>query len=140
MQRLTGGCGVDHTLTWPIPISAATGRPVGSELLTVFLDAGHFVGYQYGRDTLAARGSGHLRLRATTTRGLALGDPLRVGRLLYGQAFRISSAQGGTWKVRTATGTLHGYAYGDSKHGDVTQRSRVASINAGDSGCPAVSP
>lgn len=140
VDRVTGDCGVDETLTWPILISAATKRPVGSEQLTIFLGHDGFVGYQYGDATLAPRGSGHLRLRATTTRGLALGDGLRIGRLIYGPAFQISSAQGGTWKVHTATGTLSGYAYGHPRHGDVSSRSLVASIDAGDTGCPALSP
>jgi hypothetical protein len=115
-------------------------RTTASEQLTIFLDHDRFVGYQYGGATLALRGSGHLRLRATTTRGLALGDRLRIGRLIYGPAFQISSAQGGTWKVHTATGTLRGYAYGHPRHGDVSPRSLVGSIDPGDTGCPALSP
>jgi hypothetical protein len=140
VQRVAEGCGVDETLTWPLVISAATGRPVDSEQLTVFLDRDRFVGYQYGSATLAPRGSGHLRLRATTTRGLALGDRLGGWQHFYGSAFHIRSAQGGTWKVRTATGTLRGYAYRPTTPGGVSPRSLVASIDAGNTGCPAVSP
>jgi len=139
VQRVTGDCGVDETLTWPILISATTGRPVDSEQLTIFLDRDRFVGYQYGSATLAARGSGHLRLRATTTRGLALGDQLSGWQHVYGPTFHISSAQGGTWKVHTAAGTLRGYAY-RPRPGGVSPRSLVASIDAGNTGCPAVSP
>lgn len=139
-HHVTGDCGVDRTLTWPLLISSSTGLPVESEQLTVFLDHGHFVGYQYGDSTLAPRGSGHLRLRATTTRGLALGDPLRAVRRQYGSAFRTSSAQGGVWSVQTPSGTLRGYVAGHTQRGIPTARSLIASIDAGNTGCPAVSP
>src|SRR5262249_28717144 len=101
LARVPGDCGVDSTLRWPLMISRSTGRPVDSEQLTIFLEHGRFVGYQYGGPTLAARGSGHLRMRATTTRGLALGDSIRAGRIAYGPTFRTSPSQGGTWSVKT---------------------------------------
>ena len=136
VQRVAADCGVDQTLTWPNMLSATTGRPVDSEQVTIFLEHGRFVGYQYGSGTLAARGSGHLRLRATTTLGLALGDRLSGWQRVYGPTFHVSSAQGATWKVDTAAGTLRGYA----TPGHVSPRSLVASIDAGNTGCPAVSP
>jgi hypothetical protein len=139
-QRLTGDCAVDETFTWPNLISAKTGQPVESEQLIIFLDHGRFVGYQYGAQTLAPRGSGHLRLRATTTQGIALGDRLSAWRHIYGSTFHISSAQGGSWALHTPTGTLRGYASGRPHHGDVNQNSLIASIDAGNTGCPAVSP
>jgi hypothetical protein len=140
VQPVTGDCGVDEILTWPLLISATTGRPINSEQLTIFLARDRFVGYQYGNATLAARGSGQLRLRATTTRGLALGDRLSGWQRVYGPTFHISSAQGGTWKVRTTTGTLRGYADRPVSPDAVNARSLVASIDAGNNGCPEVSP
>lgn len=139
--RAISDCGVDHELSWPILLNPATGRVARAEELELFFRHGRFVGYQYGGNVLAARGGGfHLRIGALTTRGLAVGDTLAVGQRLYGRDFTISSAQGGTWSARTPDGLLRGYAFGNPKRGDVSPRSLVASIDAGDVGCPALSP
>jgi hypothetical protein len=137
-QATLGACGVDHALTWPIILNPSTGRPERGEELTVLFHRGRFVGYQYGGD--AVRPDAGLRVHARTAAGLAIGDTLATGRRLYGRAFRISTAQGGTWQASTPRGKLTGYAYGNPKVGDVSPRSRVASIDAGDVGCPAMSP
>ena len=55
-------------------------------------------------------------------------------------AFHTSPAQGGTWCVQTPSGKLRGYASGHTKYRLVTTRSLVASIDAGKTGRPAVSP
>jgi RNA polymerase sigma factor (sigma-70 family) len=132
-------CGIDHALTWPILLNPSTGRPERGEELTVLFHRGRFVGYRYGGYALppdAARSY----LRAATATGLVIGDTLAIGQRLYGRAFRISAAQGGTWQARTPHGTLTGYASDHPEVGDVSPSSRVASIDAGDVGCPAVSP
>jgi hypothetical protein len=138
-QATLDQCGVDHTLTWPILIDPATGQLERGEDLTVFFHRGRFVGYQWGGNGLHPDAA-PLRVRATTAAGLTIGDTLATGQRLYGHAFRISTAQGGTWQVRTAHGKLTGYAYGNPKISDVSPSSVVATIDAGDVGCPALSP
>ncbi|HWF73263.1 MAG TPA: hypothetical protein VG186_07960 [Solirubrobacteraceae bacterium] len=133
-------CRVDRVLSWPILVDPATGL-ARTEELELFFGHGHFVGYQYGGSVLAKRGGGrHLRFHAVTAGGLALGDSIRVARGIYGRAFQTSEAQGGSWQVHTAQGTLRGYAYDPSTYGHVSSRSLVASIDAGDVGCPSVTP
>ena len=79
-------------------------------------------------------------IELATGRGLRLGDTLARGRGLYGRAFRLSAAQGGSWSEGMGSGRLRGYAWGRPKHGDVSWQSVVATIDAGNVGCPAVSP
>ena len=142
----TGGgtgtdCGVDRTLTWPIVIDPVTGRVRRSVTLLAFFAGDRFVGYQYGSSAGAATTGGRALLVGVTGRGLRLGDTIARGRRLYGPAFHTSYAQGGTWRVRTAQGRLEGYAYGNPPRGsDIGARSEITSIDAGDVGCPAVSP
>lgn len=145
LGRPTGGdqaeaeCGVDGELTWPILLNPRTGHLERSEELMLTFDLGRFVGYQYGGfDPPRPGHAQRLSLDATTTRGLALGDPLATGQRLYGRAFQISAAQGGSWRARTPQGTLRGYAYDTS--GAVSPSNLVASIDGGDVGCPAMSP
>jgi hypothetical protein len=54
--------------------------------------------------------------------------------------FSLSSAQGGTWNQRASGGQIDGYAWGTPKYGDVSWQSVVATIDAGDVGCPAIAP
>jgi hypothetical protein len=70
-----------------------------------------------------------------TSRALSIGDTLARGRQIYGGAFRLSSAQG-VWKA----GRLGGYAWGSPNSRAVSVHSVVATIDAGDVGCPALSP
>jgi hypothetical protein len=139
-QATLDQCGVDHMLTWPIIIDPANGQFVRGEELTVLFYRMRFVGYQYGGNESPYPGDARLQIRAMTAAGLVIGDTLATGRRLYGRAFRISTAQGGTWHAGTPRGRLRGYAYGKPKHSDVSPSSRVASIDAGDVGCPALSP
>jgi len=132
-----GSCGLDHRIQW-WDDRTANGLP----LLTTYFRRSKFAGYQYGEygkltaPHLPARG-----LALATTRGLRIGDALARGRQLYGRSFAISAAQGGTWSVRVADGLISGYAWGTPKHGgDVAPNSVVATIDAGDVGCPALSP
>jgi hypothetical protein len=134
-------CGVDRQLTWPILLDPLTGHLERSEELLLTFDRGRFAGYQYGGfDPPRPGHTQRLRLRATTARGLAIGDSLASGQRLYGRAFQISAAQGGSWQARTPYGTLRGYAYDTSSRGVTSPSNLVASINGGTLGCPAMNP
>jgi hypothetical protein len=83
----------------------------------LFFGHSRFVGYEYSGRFL------------TTTAGLRVGDTVARARQLYGAEFKTSAAQGGSW---SAAG-LRGYLT-EPRNG------RVATIDAGNVGCPAVSP
>jgi hypothetical protein len=101
-------CGVDSELGWPILLNPRTGRLERSEELTLTFDHGRFVGYQYGGGALTQPGeSDRLRPRAATARGLEVGDSLATGRRLYGRAFQISGAQGGSWHADRHSQRVH---------------------------------
>lgn len=104
-HRTSGrGCGVDQS----------------EQLLDrnkLFFGHGRFVGYEYSGRFL------------TTTAGLRVGDTVAHGRALYGAAFRVSAAQGGSW---SADG-LRGYL-------TAPRNGRIETIDAGNVGCAALSP
>jgi hypothetical protein len=128
-------CGVNHSIVWPDD-RTATGLPK----LVAYFGHSKFVGYQYGEFGTMTRPHPPIRgVELATARGLRIGDTLARGRTLYGPAFRLSSAQGGTWKLGTGR-VIRGYAWGHPKDGDVSWQSLVATIDAGDVGCPALSP
>jgi hypothetical protein len=83
----------------------------------LFFGHGRFVGYEY---------SGHF---LTTTAGLRVGDTIARARQIYGPGFKTSTAQGGSW---SAAG-LRGYL-------TAPHNGRIATIDAGNVGCPALSP
>jgi hypothetical protein len=83
----------------------------------LFFGHGRFVGYEY---------SGHF---LTTTAGLRVGDTVARARQIYGAAFKTSAAQGGSWSVAGLRGYL-----------TAPQNGRIATIDAGNVGCPALSP
>jgi hypothetical protein len=83
----------------------------------LFFGHGRFVGYEY---------SGHF---LTTTAGLRVGDTIARARQLYGAAFKTSAAQAGSW---SAAG-LRGYL-------TAPRNGRIATIDAGNVGCAALSP
>lgn len=131
-----GSCGLDHEIIWRDG-RTASGQP---ELIAYFRRSA-FAGYQFGDPRLSGpprQPPGGWTL--ATTRALRLGDTLARGRRLYGGAFAISTAQGGSWSVQVAGGRIDGYAWGRPKHGDVSPQSVVATLDAGDVGCAAVSP
>lgn len=130
--RSGGSCDLDHQMTWSGPGNA------GQPALTVYFRHSAFAGYQFGDPNGPRHASGGWTL--ATTRGLRLGDTLLRGRQLYGHRFSMSSAQGGSWNLHTATGRLEGYAYGTPGHGDVSWQSVVLTIDAGDVGCAALTP
>jgi hypothetical protein len=96
------------------------GVDTGEQLLdhnVLFFGHGHFVGYEY---------SGHFL--ATTAR-LRVGDTIARARQLYGVAFKTSAAQGGSWSARGLRGYL-----------TAPRNGRIATIDAGNVGCAALSP
>jgi hypothetical protein len=114
-------CQIDHVIEWPG--------------LLVFFHRGRFIGYTYGPPQL--RGQAVL----ATARGLRAGDTLSHGQRLYGQAFHMGAEQGGVWWVTTTRGQIFGFASGPPQNGtDVGPRSHVRTIEAGDVGCPAMTP
>ena len=136
----TAECGVT-AVTWPVVIDPATGRLVRAQDVTLAFARGRFVGYQLsgsGRESASPTGPDR-GYAAVTARGLRLDDTLARARRLYGRVFTTSSAQGGSWSVRTPQGRLDGYASGVPTDGDLG-RLTITSIDAGDVGCPAVSP
>ena len=64
---------------------------------------------------------------------------LARGQQVYGGAFHLSTAQGGSWSTRTAAGCIDGYAFGnpDARPARFVP---VETIDAGNVGCPALSP
>jgi hypothetical protein len=110
-------CSVDHEIQW-------TG-------LTAFFEHARFVGYAYW--TLRAAGEPIL----ATAKGLRVGDTFAGAKQIYGRLFQTSAAQGGSWAVRTPQGRLYGYATGPPIGGPQT---KIASIDAGYVGCPALTP
>jgi hypothetical protein len=130
-----GDCGVDSSITW-WDQSSASGRPS----LTAYFAHDRLVGYQYGDP--GSQGVRRPPARSpvlATTHGLTIGDTLERGRRLYGRAFTISTAQGGTWKVATTSGPIDGYVSGVPRLGNLGAL-RVVTIDAGNVGCPALSP
>lgn len=131
-----GSCQLDHQIKWRDQWTTS-----GEPALTTYFSHGAFAGYQVG-DVVGPSVLRHQRggWSLATSRGLRIGDTLAHGRGLYGQALALSYAQGGSWNLRTAAGVIDGYAWGMSKHADVSWHSAVATIDAGDVGCPAMSP
>ncbi len=121
-----GNCTVDAYLSWPT--------------MTAYFFRGRFVGYS-SASLLGAEFSGapHVIPSASTAAGLRIGDDVAQARRMYGSAFTVSSSQGGSWRVTTSTGMLDGYL--TAVPGRPTPPApRVADVNAGSVGCPAVSP
>jgi len=110
-------CRIDHVIQWPG--------------LIAFFEHNRFVGYAYGPSSTAA---GEPILAAT--KGLRVGNTFARAWQLYGRLFQTSPAQGGSWVVRTPQGRVYGYATGPP----IAPHNRIASIDAGYVGCPAVTP
>jgi hypothetical protein len=111
----TSACQIDHEIDWPG--------------LNVYFHNGRLAGYAYTGH------HGHQPVLATTA-GLVVGDTLRTGRHLYGpKKFHVTPAQGVSWFALTASGRLEGFTTGPS-----VRNGKVLSIEAGDVGCPAMTP
>jgi hypothetical protein len=114
--RGLSACGIDHGVDWPG--------------LIVFFRHGLFVGYTYG----LARKVGNQPV-LETTKGLRIGDTLLFGKRLYGSAFTVTGAQGGSWRATTSHGQIDGFT---SRRTD--PEGKIVTIEAGDVGCPAMAP
>jgi hypothetical protein len=121
-----GNCTIDAYLTW--------------KTLTAYFFRGRFVGYD-SASLLAARGSGvpDVIPSASTAAGLRIGDDIAQARRIYGRAFVVLLAQGGSWRVTTLTGVLDGYLTA-LPGGPTPPDPKVADVSAGSVGCPAASP
>ncbi len=118
--NMAGNCTVDRAVEWPT--------------FTAYFDRGRFVGYS----TLAADGELLHNGPMVTAKGLGVGDTLADAQRIYGDTLSTTLAQGGAWFVKTQEGTLDGYLTAEVN----SRRSapRIASIEAGQVGCPAASP
>lgn len=113
-KKQKGDCNIDAYIEW--------------QTAWAYFYHGHFVGYVTGPQ----------KSKAATTKGLKVGDTVIQARKEYGTAFSTSRAQGGSWLATTPTGTLDGYL--TSEPNLSTPVARIASIEAGAVGCPALSP
>jgi hypothetical protein len=120
-----GNCTVDAYLTWPT--------------LTAYFLRGRFVGYNSASLVGAGPGAPSVIPRASTAAGLQIGDDVARARRIYGAAFVVMSAQGGSWRVSTSTGMLDGYLTAVPAR-PTRPAPRVADVSAGSLGCPAASP
>ncbi len=136
-------CGVDHTMTWPnwAIVSAHGSHYPLDPVLTVWFSHSRFAGYQYGEfRNMPSPRAPSLGTVLTTTRGLTVGDTFARGRKLYGAAFRTSTAQGGVFLISAPAGRIDGFAWQPPNYRGVSLESLAATIDAGDVGCPALSP
>jgi len=120
----SGNCTIDSYLSW--------------KTLTAYFFRGRFVGYD-SASLLAAPGPGvpDVIPSASTAAGLRIGDDIAQARRIYGRAFVVLLAQGGSWRVTTPTGVLDGYL--TAVPGGPTPP-KIADVSAGSVGCPAASP
>jgi hypothetical protein len=95
--------------------------------LTAYFRAGHFVGYSY-------RGTNY-----ATDAGLGIGDRIANAQGDYGSRLQYGAVNGGRWWLAGSARGLAGYLTGPSgvRNHLVGPRSRIASISAGSTGCPA---
>jgi hypothetical protein len=130
----SGSCTVRRQITWQDQWTA-NAQPD----LTLYFGRSGLIGYQVGAGQEPRHPPGGWML--ATARGLHVGSSLSIGRDRYGSSIALGAAQGGVWVIRSTGGTLDGYAWGGANgHRDVSWSSLVASIDAGDVGCPSASP
>jgi hypothetical protein len=130
----SGSCRVRSQITWWDQWTASA-----EPSLTLYFGRSGLVGYEFGAPQEPRKPTGGWML--ATRRGLRVDSTFSSGRRLYGAAFVWSAAQGGVWLIRSGATRLRGYAWTPTPTGtDVGRHSVVATIDAGDVGCPAVSP
>jgi hypothetical protein len=107
--------------------------------LRVFFKHSNFAGYSYYRSVpFEATGARHPPLMLRTARGLTLGTPSFVARVLYGRAFAVGPVVMGAgvpWTAKTRSGRLSGEMTIPAPH----FHQIIHVIDAGtsiDSGCP----
>ena len=111
--RPENSCDVTSNLDWPG--------------FTAFFDHGRFVGYSATRPSL------------TTANGFHRGVTVATAKAIYGSAFRLSMAQGGSYRVALSSGDLTGYVHGGTAT-TIPPTAKVDGIFAGATGCPGISP
>ncbi|HUI05197.1 MAG TPA: hypothetical protein VLZ77_16785 [Acidimicrobiales bacterium] len=116
----SGNCTIDAAEQW--------------RTLTAYFQGGFFVGFS----TLAVNAESLPQADTQTAQGLRVGDTVARARAIYGAAFQTSFAQGGSWSVTTAAGTLIGYLSAEPNQAGPSPA--IASIEAGSVGCPAATP
>ena len=125
-------CGIDHEAAWTSPTVA--------EPLTIYERAGRFVGYLYGAPTSEIGLVREPGAVLETGRGLTLDDTVGTARRLYGTELATSAAHGGIWSAAGDGGTVHGSVLPTIYPlRVVTDQNPVATIGAGDTGCPPTS-
>jgi hypothetical protein len=112
--HFTGACQIDHEIDWPG--------------LNVYFHHGRFAGYAYW-------GSKSREPVLATAKGLHVGDTVKTGQRLYRAKFHVSPYQGGAWWVTMPNGRLKGFTSGVTN-----PTGKILSIEAGDVGCPAMTP
>lgn len=95
---------------------------------TAFFDHGHFVGYDSTRQSLS------------TANGLRSGDTVAAAKTIYGRAFHLSMAQGGSYRITLSSGELTGYVRGGVTATSVAPHAKIDGIFAGATGCPGIGP
>ena len=98
--------------------------------LSIYFDHEKLVGVSLGPGTEPV---------GQTAAGLRLGYSLTRARELYGRTFRTSTNQSGAWFLKTSNGRLDGFLV-PSTGLTPGPSSRIFTIDAGDVGCPAMSP
>lgn len=105
-------CDVNSYLAWPG--------------FSAYFDAGRFVGYATTGSALA------------TARGLRVGDTVGGAQSLYGDDFTVSTAQGGSYRLRLPSGQLSGLLDGATAT-TIPTSATIVTITAGAIGCPGLS-
>ncbi|WP_276943222.1 hypothetical protein [Ferrimicrobium acidiphilum] len=95
---------------------------------TAFFNRRHFAGYSTTRQSLA------------TARGLHSGETVAAAKAIYGTAFHLSTAQGGSYRITLSSGELTGDVHGRVTATSIPPTAEVDGIEAGATGCPGISP
>jgi len=112
--RPMDSCDVTSTLAW--------------RGFTAFFNRRHFAGYSTTRQSLA------------TARGLHSGETVAAAKAIYGTAFHLSMAQGGSYRITLSSGELTGYIHDGVTATSIPPTAEVDGIEAGATGCPGLSP
>ena len=76
--------------------------------------------------------------RFATPKRLRVGDTVAIAERLYGSELRHSGEQGGAWFAKTPSGKVDGFLTGEPYR--PAPVARIAKIDGGSVGCPAMSP
>jgi hypothetical protein len=118
LYHTTGNCTADHAIDWT--------------RLEVYFHGRRFVGYSYGWRKQPSN-----EPVLATKKGLRVGDTVAEGKRL-GAAF--NNYNGGTWLVNTHSGRIGGFTGALGPHAAPRSPARILTIEAGNVGCPAMTP